>query len=61
LPITLYAVASRGPSRRLSAVLLLMLVAAEIAVSLVNPVTLGEVGKPAGASGDLRPIPRAER
>src|SRR5205085_1698694 len=46
VPITLYAFASRGPSRRLSAAVLLILVAAEIAFSLFNPVTLGHAGPP---------------
>jgi signal transduction histidine kinase len=48
VPITLYAVASRGPSRRVSVVALLTLVAGEIAFSLLNPVTLGGVGATPG-------------
>jgi signal transduction histidine kinase len=50
VPITLYAVASRGPSRRFSAAALLTLVAGEIAFSLVNPVTLGGAGPTPGAT-----------
>ena len=53
VPITLYALASRGPSRRLSAAVLLILVAAEIAFSLVNPITLGDMGPPPGASANI--------
>jgi signal transduction histidine kinase len=53
VPITLYAVASRGPSRRLSVAVLLILVAGEIAVSLVNPITLGDIGPPPGATANL--------
>jgi signal transduction histidine kinase len=53
VPITLYTVASRGPSRRLSAVVLLILVAGEIAYGLVNPITLGGTGPPPGLSADI--------
>ena len=53
VPITLYALASRGPSRRLSAAVLLILVAAEIAFSLFNPITLGHAGPPPGASASI--------
>jgi signal transduction histidine kinase len=53
VPITLYTLASRGPSRRLSAAVLLILVAAEIAFSLVNPVTLGHAGPPPGVSANI--------
>jgi signal transduction histidine kinase len=53
VPITLYAVASRGPSRRLSAVALLALVAGEIAFAFFNPISLGEMGRPPGASADI--------
>src|SRR5882757_4013035 len=53
VPITLYVVASRGPSRRLSVAILLILVAAEIAFSLVNPVTLRGIGPPPGATADV--------
>jgi signal transduction histidine kinase len=53
VPITLYALASRGPSRRLSAAVLLILVAAEIAFSLFNPITLGHAGPPPGASANI--------
>jgi len=50
VPITLYAVASRGPSRRLSAAVLLALVAGELAFSLLNPVTLGGMAANPGAN-----------
>jgi signal transduction histidine kinase len=53
VPITLYAVASRGPSRRLSAAALLILVAGEIAFSLLNPVTLGGVGATPGETANI--------
>jgi signal transduction histidine kinase len=53
VPITLYTLASRGPSRRLSAAVLLLLVAAEIAVSLVNPITLGRGGPPPGTVANI--------
>jgi signal transduction histidine kinase len=53
VPITLYTLASRGPSRRLSAAVLLILVAAEIAFSLFNPITLGHAGPPPGASAHI--------
>ena len=50
VPITLYAVASRGRSRRLSKVLLLLLVAGEIAFGLV---ALGQANKPTGGVVDV--------
>jgi signal transduction histidine kinase len=53
VPITLYAVASRGPSRRLSAAVLLALVAGELAFSLLNPVTLGGMGATPGATANV--------
>jgi signal transduction histidine kinase len=54
VPITLYAVASRGSSRRLSAAALLILVAGEIAFALFNPITRGELaGNPPAASADI--------
>ena len=46
VPITLYAVASRGPSRRLSVAVLLTLVAGELAFSLLNPAALGGMNRP---------------
>jgi signal transduction histidine kinase len=53
VPITLYAVASRGPSRRLSAAALLILVAGELAFFLLNPVTLGRVGAAPGETVNI--------
>jgi signal transduction histidine kinase len=53
VPITLYTVASRGPSRRLSATVLLILVAGEIVFGLLNPITRGGTGKPPDASADI--------
>jgi signal transduction histidine kinase len=53
VPITLYAVASRGPSRRLSTVLLMILVAGDLVFSVVNPVTLGRMSKPSSGQVDI--------
>jgi signal transduction histidine kinase len=53
VPITLYTVASRGPSRRLSAAVLLVLVAGEIAFGLVTSISLGEMGNPPSASANI--------
>jgi signal transduction histidine kinase len=44
VPLTLYTVVSRGPSRRLSAAILAALVAGEIAHGLFSPATLNDVG-----------------
>ena len=52
VPITLYAVASRGP-RRLSTVILLLLVTGEIVFSVVNPVTLDGMSKPSSGQVDI--------
>jgi signal transduction histidine kinase len=53
VPITLYAVASRGPSRRVSAAVLLILVAGEIAFGLVVSLSVGELSRPPAASADI--------
>jgi signal transduction histidine kinase len=53
VPITLYTVASRGPSRRVSAAALLVLVAGEIAFGLVTSISLGEMGNPPSASANI--------
>ncbi len=46
VPITLYTVVSRSPSRRRSALILLVLLAGELAFGLVNPITLGQPNRP---------------
>jgi signal transduction histidine kinase len=53
VPITLYTLASRSPSRRLPAAALLILVAAEIAFSLVNPITMRDMSPLPAISGDV--------
>jgi signal transduction histidine kinase len=53
VPITLYAVTSRGSSRRLSATVLLGLLAGELAFGLVNPVTLNGMSKPSSGVVDI--------
>jgi signal transduction histidine kinase len=53
VPVTLYTLASRGPSRRLSAGVLLALLAGELAFGLVNPVMFPRMSKPGGGQVDL--------